>query len=106
VSAGGEEAVRVDGRRAVREGGAALHEDPVREVAVGDEDEGAEEAERDDGAVARVQVAEQRSQVEDGAPQRQELDEEEQRRWTRREAAGVGLAVLAAADEEDQPEGD
>ena len=71
----------------------------MREAAVGDEDERAGEADRDDGVVARVQVAEQRSQVEDGAPQRKELGEEEQRRRTRREAAGAGagLAVLVAA---------
>jgi hypothetical protein len=80
----------------------------VREAAVGDEDERAGEADRDDGVVARVQVAEQRSQVEDGAPQRKELGEEEQRRRTRREAAGAGagLAVLAAAGDEDQRKGD
>jgi hypothetical protein len=34
--------------------------------------------------------------------ERQELGEEEQRRRARREAAGVSLAVLAGAGEEDQ----
>jgi hypothetical protein len=103
TAAGAEEAVWVNGWRAVREGGAALDEEAVREAAVGDEDERAGEADRDDGAVARVQVAEQRSQVEDGAPQRKELGEEEQRRRTRREATGAGLA---AAGDEDQQNGD
>ena len=44
----------------------------MREAAVGDEDERAEEADGDDGAVARVQVADYGG----GAAERQELCEE------------------------------
>jgi hypothetical protein len=54
--AGGEEAAWVNGWRAVREGGAALDEEAVREAAVGDEDERAGEADRDDGAGAGLAV--------------------------------------------------
>jgi hypothetical protein len=83
--AGAEERVRIDERRAVGDGGAVADEDAVREAAVGDEDERAEEADGDDGPVARVQVPQQRGQVEDGSPQRQEVGQEDQRRRAWRE---------------------
>ena len=85
--AGAEERVRLGEQRAVGEGDAVPDEDAVREAAVGDEDERGEEVDGDDGAVARVQVPEQRGQVEDRSPQGQEFGEEYQRRWSRGKAA-------------------
>jgi len=85
--AGAEERIRLDERRAIGEGGAVPDEDAVREAAVGDEDERGEEVDGDDGAKARVQVPEQRRQVEDRSPQDQEFGQEHQRRWSRRKAA-------------------
>ena len=56
AAAGGEQETRLEGLRAVGEGRAALDEDTVGDVAIGDEDEPAEwtQVHRDDGAMARV----------------------------------------------------
>jgi len=94
AAAGAEQALRLDDRRAVGEGGASVDERAVRQAAVGDEDvRGEEEAERDDGAVPRVQLPEERAQVKDGAPEGQELGQEEQRRRAGREPAVVALTA-------------
>jgi len=100
--AGVEERVGLDERRAVREGGAVPDEDAVRDTTVGDEDSGCEEAEGDDGPVARVQLTEERADVEARPPhQREKLGQEHWRRRARRERWPTGLTttllwVLAA----------
>ncbi|KAG1360802.1 hypothetical protein COCNU_09G002650 [Cocos nucifera] len=94
--AAGEEVVWLHGRRAVGEGGAALDEGLVCEVAIGDEDGWARgDAKCYDGAMLRMELSEDVFDVEDGFPLPYEPDKEGNGGWTRRKPS-----VLVGVEED------
>jgi len=92
---------------AVGERGPALDQRHVRDAAVSDEDRQARPyPQRDDGAVTRDEAPEQRLHVGRVAPQQQQVADERQTRWARREPGAVlALAGPVQLSKQDGDEG-